>query len=284
MKPLIINMAPTGMVPTKKHTPHVPISIAEIAHDVKIGMNHGVSMFHLHPRGEDGLPTIDVGIWSELMATVKAINSDIITCGTTSGRNVTDPNLRATVLNLPEELRPDMASLTLGSMNFIKGASVNSPDTIKFLAKTMLENGIKAELEVFDLGMVNFAHVLIKEELLQPPYYFNILLGNIATAQASMAHLSLIVNELPEDSIWSVTGLGQNQNRMTALGVVEAEGVRIGLEDNIWYDNARTKLATNEMLVKRVVSIANAYEREIASPIDVRKLLKLNSIHKKEIL
>jgi 3-keto-5-aminohexanoate cleavage enzyme len=273
--PLIINMAPTGMLPTKKQTPYVPLSIAEIAHDVNIGMNLGVSMFHLHPREQDGLPTIDMGIWCELMSTVKTINSDIIICGTTSGRNITDPQLRANVLNLPEELRPDMASLTLGSMNFIKSASVNSPDTIRYLAKTMLENGIKAELEVFDLGMVNFAHVLIKEGLLHPPYYFNILLGNIATAQANIVHLSLIVNELPNDSIWSVTGLGQDQNRMTALGVVEADGVRIGLEDNIWYDSERTQLATNESLVKRVVNIANAYEREIAIPSDVRKLLNL---------
>lgn len=273
--PLIINMAPTGMLPTKKQTPYVPLSIAEIAHDVNIGMNLGVSMFHLHPRRLDGLPTIDMGIWCELMSTVKTINSDIIICGTTSGRNITDPQLRANVLNLPEELRPDMASLTLGSMNFIKSASVNSPDTIRYLAKTMLENGIKAELEVFDLGMVNFAHVLIKEGLLHPPYYFNILLGNIATAQANIVHLSLIVNELPNDSIWSVTGLGQDQNRMTALGVVEADGVRIGLEDNIWYDSERTQLATNESLVKRVVNIANAYEREIAIPSDVRKLLNL---------
>jgi 3-keto-5-aminohexanoate cleavage enzyme len=194
--PLIVNMAPTGMLPTKKQTPYVPLSIAEIAHDVNIGMNLGVSMFHLHPRRLDGLPTIDMGIWCELMSTVKTINSDIIICGTTSGRNITDPQLRANVLNLPEELRPDMASLTLGSMNFIKSASVNSPDTIRYLAKTMLENGIKAELEVFDLGMVNFAHVLIKEGLLHPPYYFNILLGNIATAQANIVHLSLIVNQL----------------------------------------------------------------------------------------
>jgi uncharacterized protein (DUF849 family) len=110
---------------------------------------------------------------------------------------------------------------------------------------------------------------------LHPPYYFNILLGNIAIAQANIVHLSLIVNELPNDSIWSVTGLGQDQNRMTALGVVEADGVRIGLEDNIWYDSERTQLATNESLVKRVVNIANAYEREIAIPSDVRKLLNL---------
>jgi 3-keto-5-aminohexanoate cleavage enzyme len=277
MKKLIINLAPTGMIPTKKMTQHVPESPAEIIADVLKCASLGVSMAHLHARDAEGVPTYKKEIYNKTITGIKEKNKEIIIVVSTSGRTYSEFSQRSEVLDLGGTVKPDMASLTLSSLNFNKIASVNSPDMIVKLAEKMREKEIKPELEIFDLGMVNFAHYLIKKELLQPPYYFNILLGNIAAAQAKLLHLGLIISELPENSIWSVAGIGDSQCRMNAIGIIDGSGVRVGLEDNIWFDDERTVLATNYALVERLVKIATVMERPIATPVEVRELLKLKS-------
>jgi uncharacterized protein (DUF849 family) len=146
---------------------------------------------------------------------------------------------------------------------------------INDLAKKMMENGIRPELEVFDLGMINYAKYMIGKGLLSPPYYFNIILGNIACAQADMLHLGLMINELPKRSIWSVGAVGNPQLRMNLLSIVSGGGVRLGIEDNIWFDEERTRLTTNFDLVKRIVSIAKAIRKKPYTPKETRDLLKL---------
>lgn len=275
MQPLIINLAPTGMIPTKAQTPYVPISSTEIAEETIACAKLGVSMVHLHARDEHGLPTTDANLFAEIVSKIRENNSEIIITATTSGRKVTDVEQRASSLYLEHDLRPDMASLTLGSMNFASEASVNSPATIMRLAEIMQNKGIRPELEVFDLGMINFAKILIDKGLIAPPYYFNILLGNPATAQATMLHLATMVNELPHESIWAVAGIGRFQTRANALGVVLGDGVRVGLEDNLWFDQERTKLATNPMLIHRITAQANSLGRSIATALEVRQRLGL---------
>ena len=127
-----------------------------------------------------------------------------------------------------------MGSLTLSSLNFNKQASINSPEMIKMLAQKMLDNKIKPELEVFDSGMINYAKYLSTKGILKPPLYFNLILGNIACAQANILTLGLLINELPEGSIWSVGGVGDAQLKMNLNGMINGGGVRIGIEDNIW--------------------------------------------------
>jgi uncharacterized protein (DUF849 family) len=146
---------------------------------------------------------------------------------------------------------------------------------IKKLAKKMLDQKIKPELEVFDLGMINYAKYLIRKRLLTPPYYFNLILGNIACAQADMLHLGLMVKELPENSVWSVGGIGDWQLKMNILSVVSGGGIRIGLEDNLWYDNERRKLASNYSLTKRILQIAKSCGYRPYSGKEARKLLNL---------
>jgi uncharacterized protein (DUF849 family) len=139
----------------------------------------------------------------------------------------------------------------------------------------MRERGIKPELEVFDLGMVNIAHMLIDKGLIQAPYYFNILLGNPGTAQATLLHLSAIVGSLPPDSVWSLGGIGRFQTQANALGVVMGHGVRVGLEDNLWLDDARMQLADNLQLVQRVAAQAAALGRPLATASQTRGMLGL---------
>lgn len=277
MTPLIINLAPTGMIPTRAHTPHVPLSAAEIVTDSLACVRAGASMLHLHARAADGTPTWEAGAFAEFIGPLREQAPEVVITVTTSGRNVTELDRRAAVLDLDGPLRPDMASLTLGSLNFLSGASVNAPETIFGLAQRMQERGVKPELEVFDLGMVHFAHVLIDKGLITPPYYFNILLGNIGSAQASLAHLSALVAHLPPQSVWSVAGLGRFQAHANAMGIVHGDGVRVGLEDNIFFDAARTRLASNGELVERVVQQAAAFDRRPATGAEVRVRLGLEA-------
>lgn len=273
MEPLIVNLAPTGLVPTREHSPHVPLTTAEIVADVLRCVELGASMVHLHAREPDGSPSIDSAVFAEIITGIRTRAPEVVIVSTTSGRRVKEVEQRAATLYLEGAAKPDMASLTLGSMNFATEASVNDPRTITRLAEIMKERGIRPELEVFDLGMVNFAKILIDKDIIRPPFYFNILLGNPATAQATMLHLATIVNELPPQSVWSLAGIGRFQTRANALGVVMGNGVRVGLEDNLWLDDARTRLATNEQLVARVVAQANALGRPIASAQSVRERL-----------
>lgn len=150
---------------------------------------------------------------------------------------------------------------------------MNSPEMIQYLASAMNERGIKPELEVFDVGMINYAKYLIKKGLLKPPYYFNLLLGNIACAQADPLYLGLMIKELPEGSVWSVAGIGRAQLQMNSMSIAIGGGVRVGLEDNIWYSEGR--LARNIDLLKRVHRIADANDRKVMKPQEFRELMEL---------
>ena len=255
----------------------MPLTPEEIIADVQKCSKKGVSMVHLHARDKNGVPTYKKDFFAKIIAGIRAHDEKMVIIVSTSSRTYQEFRQRANVLDLKGDVKPDMASLTLSSVNFNKIASINAPDTIIKLAERMREKGIKPELEIFDLGMVNYGHYLIRKELIAPPYYFNIILGNIAAAQAKLLHLGLIVSELPENSYWSVGGFGDRQSAMNAIGAVEGDGVRTGIEDNIWYDEKRETLATNSALVKRVASFAKALGRQIATPSDVRRMLGLNT-------
>jgi len=275
---LIINFTPNGMIPTKDMTPHVPIKVDEIVTDILKAAELGASMVHIHARDENGEPSTDKNIYEEIIRKVRAVNKELIIGVTTSGRNVKTFEGRSAVLDLKGLAKPDTGSLTLSSLNFNKTASINSPEMIQQLAKKMLDNGIKPELEVFDIGMINYAKYLIHKKLIQPPYYFNLLLGNIACAQADLINAGLMLRELPEESYWAFAGIGDYQLPMNALGIIWGGGVRVGLEDNIFLDNPdRTIKATNLQLIQRVVDLAKVYGREIATPREVREWLKLRT-------
>ncbi|MFZ6771810.1 3-keto-5-aminohexanoate cleavage protein [Undibacterium sp. SXout7W] len=275
MQPLIINLAPTGMVPTKEQTPYVPLTPEEIFADVSSCIDLGVSMVHLHARDLHGRPTEDIRTYQNIISLIRNKHPEVVIITTTSGRIVHDVEKRASTLYLEEQYKPDMASLTLGSMNFSKEASVNSPQTILRLAEIMKERGIKPELEVFDLGMIHFAKILIEKNLIEAPYYFNILLGNPGTAQLNLLHLATIVNDLPPHSIWSLGGIGRFQLKANALGIIMGNGVRVGLEDNLWLTDERTQLARNTQLVERITEQANILGRPIATARQTRQQLGL---------
>lgn len=273
---LIVNFTPTGMIPTKEMTSHVPVSPSEIAEDVHEACEIGITMVHLHARDEaTGEPTYKAEVYGRIIEKVRAFAPDLVICVSLSGRNFPELEKRSEPLQLSGDLKPDMGSLTLSSVNFNRTASVSDPDTIQGLARLMQARGILAELEAFDAGMINYAKYLINKGLLTGPHYFNLLLGNIACAQADLLHLGVMIRDLPEGSLWSVAGIGDAQRSMNAVAIACGGGVRVGLEDNIWYDGERTRLARNADLVRRVHGLAEANERKIMLPATLRGLLGL---------
>jgi uncharacterized protein (DUF849 family) len=275
---VIINLCPTGMVPDKEMTPHVPITPAEIIADVSRCVERGANFVHLHARDENGCPHYSRDIYARQIAGIREKYPNLTLCVSLSGRNYGEFEQRSDPLQLTGDLRPDMGSLTLSSLNFSAQASVNSPEMVRRLAETMTEKGIKPELEVFDLGMMNYAHYLISKGALQPPYYFNILLGNIATAQTTPAQVAALISELPDNSIWCLAGIGRQQLQANMLGLLFGDGVRVGIEDNIWYDDRRTRLATNADFVQRITEAACLLERPIATPEAVRTRLGISPL------
>jgi 3-keto-5-aminohexanoate cleavage enzyme len=273
---LIINFTPTGMIPTKEMTPHVPVSVSEIIEDVHQATEIGITMVHLHARDENtGEPTYKKEKYGIIIEGIRRYAKDLIICVSLSGRNFKEFEQRAEPLQLDGDLKPDMGSLTLSSLNFNNMASVNTPEMIIGLAVLMKERKILPELEAFDAGMINYAKYLEKKGLLEPPHYFNLLLGNIACAQADMLHAGLMIQDLPDKSYWSLAGIGDAQLKMNSLAIAFGGGVRIGLEDNIWYDNGRTRLAKNADLLKRIHNLADANERILMTPSKLRELLNL---------
>jgi len=276
MDDLIVNFVPNGMIPTRDMTPHVPITPAEIAQDVHDAMEYGITMVHLHARDPStGLPTHRAEIYGEIIERIRGFAPDLIICVSLSGRNVAEFEKRSEPLQLRGTVKPDMGSLTLSSMNFSGSASVNSPSTIQDLARLMQERGVLAELEAFDIGMINYAHYLARKGLIKPPHYCNLLLGNIACAQPDLLHLGILIRDLPERTFWSLTGIGDAQLSMNAVAIACGGGVRVGLEDNLWFDRNRTELARNIDLLRRIHTLAAASGRNIMKPPKLRELLGL---------
>jgi uncharacterized protein (DUF849 family) len=276
--PLIVNLAPTGMVPTRQMTPHVPLSTQEILDDVARCAALGATIIHLHARDATGVPTTRAECMAPLVEGVRAIDPDLVVCVTTSGRFAKGLDDRAAVLDLTGSARPDMASLTLGSNNFVQQASVNSPDVIRGLAERMRERGIKPELEVFEPGMLTFGHYLAEKGIIEGSWYVNVLLGNLGTSPATPGALAAFLSLLPARAVFAVAGIGRFQTAANMMGIAAGGHVRVGLEDNIWWDRGRTTLATNAALVGRVRELAELAERPLATPAQTRALLGLTPV------
>jgi uncharacterized protein (DUF849 family) len=273
---LIIDFTPTGMIPVKSMTPHVPVSIYEIIEDIHFAWELGITKVHLHARDpQTEKSTYKKEIYAAIIEGIRKFAPTLVVCVSLSGRTFNRFEERSEALELEGFLKPDMGSLTLSSLNFNKIESINSPDMIHNLALKMKKLGIVPELEAFDAGMINYAKYLIKKGLLTPPYYFNLLLGNIACAQADILHAGIMIRDLPEGSIWSFAGIGDQQLKMNSIAIAIGGGVRVGLEDNIWYDSSRTILASNNDLLKRIHVLASANDRKIMTSEEFRQKMNL---------
>jgi uncharacterized protein (DUF849 family) len=272
---LIVNLAPTGMVPSVRDNASLPVTAEAIAADAARCRALGASIVHLHARDADGTATWRPEIYREIIVAVRRAAPDLVICVSTSGRTFKAFEQRAAVLDLDGDARPEMASLTLGSMNFPTQASVNEPAMIEALATRMQERGIVPEIEVFDLGMLDYARYLIDRKVLRPPFYVNVLLGSRGTLAATPLNLALMMQALPQGATWAGAGIGRFQFPVNAMAVTMGGHVRVGLEDNLYMDAGKTQPATNAALVERIVALGRAAGREPASPDEARAAIGL---------
>jgi 3-keto-5-aminohexanoate cleavage enzyme len=275
---LIVNFCPTGMIPTKAMTPHIPISAEEVIEDSCRALERGAAIVHLHAREKDGTPTYRGEIYERMILGIRSHFEDAIICVSCSGRNFPEFERRSEVLELTGLAKPDLASLTLTSLDFPTGTSQNSPEMVIALAQKMVDRGIKPELECFDFGMINAAKLLIGKGLLgRAPWYFNLLLGSRYSVPATARHLSNMIEDLPPGSVWSAAGIGLFQLPMNTLALAMGGHCRVGLEDNIHLAFDRSELATNGGLMDRLALLAETFGRRLASPARARTMLGLDN-------
>jgi 3-keto-5-aminohexanoate cleavage enzyme len=273
---VIITAALTGMLPTRAQTPHVPLTEDEIIRDALACRAAGAAMVHIHVRDDEEKPDYRADRFARVIRAIRA-ESDLLICASTSARVFQEYEKRAEVLDLEGEEKPDLASLTAGSFNFPTQASVNSPETIFRLAEAMIARGIKPEIEVFDSGMLNYAKYLDTKLSLPKPLYFSLLLGSLGGIPGRQGDLSYLIRDLPDGCVWTATGVGRFQLPINVAALLEGGGVRVGLEDNVYYDHDRRHLATNRQLVERIVRIAEELQRGVATPEETRVILGLSA-------
>lgn len=270
MEKLIITVAVCGAEVTKMDNPNLPTTPEEIAEDVYNCYLKGASIVHLHARDEQGNPTSDVQVFRKTMDLIKSKCNIIIQISTGGALGMT-PEERAA----PLALKPEMASLTCGTVNFGTGVFWNPPDLIENFALKMKELGVKPEIEVFEAGMINNALQLQKKGLIQQPIHFDFVMGVPGGITGNVRDLIYLVESIPSGSTWSVAGIGRHELPLGVVAIILGGHVRVGFEDNIYYSKG-VLAQSNAQLVERIARISRELGREVASPDEARKILGID--------
>jgi 3-keto-5-aminohexanoate cleavage enzyme len=268
MEPLIVTVAPVGAELTPDQTPHLPVTPAQLGEVARAVAAAGASVIHVHCRNDDGTNTHDVARFAAAYAAIRA-NSDLIVQFSTGGAIGMTPAERAA----PLELRPDMATLSCGTVNFGDDVFENSFPIMRGILAQIDRYGVTPSLEIFDRGHVANAVLLEKQGHLKLPQHAEFVLGVPGALDATVENLVDCVRALPAGSTWSVAGIGRMQLPLAVTAIAMGGHVRVGLEDNIYYRKGR--LATNEELVARVVRIATEMGRPVATPAQARRILRI---------
>lgn len=275
--PLIINVALTGLTTTRDRVPHVPLTPDEVVQDAERCFAAGARVVHLHARDAAGAPLWRREAYRDMVLEIRERCPGIVVCVTTSGREDPRVDRRADVLALDGAARPDLASLTLGSVNFSSGPSVTSIADVEELARRMQAAGVAPELEIFDLGMAHLAHRLLARGLIGPTLTANLMLGFPNGAMADARSLLSLRDALPAGTTWAAAGFGAFQGVTTALAAAVGGHVRTGLEDNPYLDHELRTPARNAELVGRAVAHAELLGRPVATVTQARDILGLQA-------
>lgn len=271
MDKLVITIAHTGNVPTRELNPKAPLTTDEIIADIKKCAEAGAAVAHIHVRDEELKPTSDRALFKEVLDRLEEEKINIIkqvSTGARGGEN--SVAWRGQMLDLEAA---EMASLSTGSSNFPTSINANSPQLINDLASKMLENNVKPEIEVFDLSMIHNAVKLQEKGIIKGPIHFNFVLNVPGALPGTPKNLMTLVDALPADATWNVSGIGRSQVQMITLAIAMGGHVRTGLEDTLRLSDG--SLATNVELIEKVISIAKAVGREIATVEEAREILGL---------
>lgn len=272
MDKLIITAAITGSRINRQQTPYIPITPEEITQSSIEAWEAGAAIVHIHMRDpKTGLGTPDVALFRQVVEKLRE-QTDLILNLTTSG--IPGINLPTEQRLAPLQLKPELASLDAGSINLGGDVFINTPEFLETAAKQMKELDIKPELEIFDIGMIIHCLRMRDQGLLEEPLHIQFVLGTPHGSPATPKALIHMLDLIPKNSTWSIIGIGKNHLPMNMLGLILGGHVRVGLEDNIYYE--RGVLAkSNAQLVERIVRITKEYGREIATPDEAREILGL---------
>jgi len=272
MRKAIITVAPTGEGGTKQSNPALPITPAEIADSVYESYLAGAAIAHLHMRNDEGKPTMSLDKFRETVERVRD-KCDIVINLTTSGDIRAGDDERMAHLI---ELKPEIASFDCGTMNWMRDdVFMNHPHFLEKLGKVMQDNGIKPEVEIFDTGMLYDAFYFVKTGVLREPVHFQFVLGVGGGMPATVENLAYLVRQLPETATWSAFGVGKDHIAMLSTALVLGGDVRVGFEDNVYYSKG-VLAKSNAQLVERAARLVGEFNRELATPGDVRELFGLN--------
>ncbi|HOH18378.1 MAG TPA: 3-keto-5-aminohexanoate cleavage protein [Bacilli bacterium] len=271
MEKLIITCALSGAEVTKEHNPSVPYTALEMAESAHQAYLAGASIIHLHARWDDGTPTQDAGRFWEIMEAIKAKCPEVIIQVSTGGAVGMSRDERLG----PVTLNPEMATLDCGTLNF--GGDeifVNTENDIKYFAQALESRGIYKELECFEKGHVDTVLRLAKRGFINPPYHFSFVLGVNGGMTGEERDFLFLKDSIPAEATFSVAGIGRFEFPLAELAIIHGGHVRVGLEDNIYLEKG-VLTPSNAALVAKVVELAKKHHREIATPDDARRILKM---------
>jgi 3-keto-5-aminohexanoate cleavage enzyme len=272
MNKMVITCAICGAETTKEHNPNLPVTPQELAQSTYEAYKAGASIVHLHVRDKEGKATMDVAIFEEAIKLIREKCDIVIEVTTGGGVGMSDEE-RMQVL----ELKPEMASLDCGTVNFGDEFIVNTLPSMRNYAKKMKEYGVRPTLECFDLSHIYAAEVLIKEGLVEPPFHYGFVLNVPGGVKYDVETLDFFVRRIPKASFWTVMGIGGRASLLSHYGALSLNGfIRVGFEDNVYYSKG-VLAESNAQLVERAVRIAKEGGYEIAAPADVRELLKIRT-------
>ena len=269
MDKLIITAALTGAEVTREDNPNLPITPVEIAEAALDCYRAGATIVHLHVRNEDQTPTQSAEVYEETIGLIKG-SCDLIIQVSTGGA----VGMSAEERLQPVYLQPEMATLSTGTVNFGDDVFMNPPSYLEQFARTIQEQGVKPEIEAFDVGMINNALHLAKKGLVSEPIHFDFVMGVPGGIPATLKNLLHMVESIPPKSTWTVAGMGRYELTLGTAAILLGGHVRVGFEDNIYF-NKGVLADSNAQLVERIVRVAEMHSRPVASTFEARQILGL---------
>jgi len=268
MDKLIITVATTGHGTPLAKNPNLAITPKQIADEIVECYNAGASIAHIHVREEDGSRSMSFEKFKETVDRVRD-RCDILINLTTSGMYSTQEERLK-----PLTLKPDLASFNAGSMNFGSGVFNNSFQFMELLAKTMDENSVKPEIEIYDVAMISNVKYLVKKGILKQPLHFQFVMGILGGMEASVKNLLFLKESIPDDATWGAIATGRENTMIASMSIHMNGHTRVGMEDNI-YIRKGVLVKKNVEFVEKIKRLAYEFERSIATVSDAKKILKL---------
>ena len=267
---VIVTAALTGAVTTKKDNPNLPTQPEEIAASALACCDAGASAVHIHVRDDNDAASMRFDKFAETVKLIRDAGSPLVLNLTSSGGQGFSWEERIRPFR---ELKPELASFDAGTMNWLNSVVfMNEPEFLELCGKEMIAAGVKPEIELFDIGMLNTAKYYIRKGIIQEPAHFQLCLGAAGGMEATTENLLYLVNHLPEKCTWSAFGIGKGANEIMMAALALGGNVRVGLEDNVYYNKGQLA-ESNQQFVARVKRIVEELGKTVATPDEARQIL-----------